>query len=194
MARAVACSSVQAKPLAQLSADGVNGVQRRHGVLENHSDVVAANLLHLGLGHLEQGLATVADVAALDASRRHIDEAHDGERGHRLARAGLANNAEGLAAIQGVAHAVDSLDHAVLRVEVHLEVVNLEQVGALGNRLVLEVLARVDLGLLLSKHGYASFILTSRASRRPSPRSVKARTVVRMARPGMSMSQGWVAR
>ena len=187
-------TAVKAQALAQLATDGVDRVQRGHGVLEDHGDVVAADLLHLSFGHLEQRLAAVADVAALDASRGHVDETHDGERGHGLAASGLADHAEGLSTVEGVAHAVDGLDHAVLRVEVHLEVVHLKQVGALGNRLVLEVLARVDLGLLLSKHGYASFILTSRASRRPSPSRVKARTVVRMARPGMIMSQGWVAR
>ena len=183
-------AAVKPEALPQLAPDGVDGVQRRHRVLEDHGDVVAADVLHLALAHGEKRLAAVADVTALDLSRGHVDEAHDRQRGDRLARSRLADDAEGLAAVEGVRDAVDCLDHAVLGVEVHLEVVDLEEVRALGNRLVLELDPVV---ILLACH-YASFILTSSASRRPSPRSVKASTVVRIARPGMSMSQGWVAR
>ncbi len=142
-------AAMQAQALAQLAPDGVDRVERGHGVLENHRNVVAANLLHLGLGHLEQRVAAVADVAALDLSRGHVDEAHDGELGDGLAGARLAHDAQGLAAVERVAHAVHGLDDAVLGVEVHLEVVDLKQVLAFGHRLVLEVVLGID-GLFLS--------------------------------------------
>ena len=55
--------------------------------------------------------------------------------GDGLARAGLAHHAERLAAIERVGDAVHRMDDAVFGVEVHLEVIDLEQVLALGNGL-----------------------------------------------------------
>ena len=146
-------------------------------------------MLHLLLGHLEDRTTAIANVAALDLSRRHRDEAHDGHGGHGLTGAGLTDDAQGLAAIERVGDTVDSANNAILGVEIHLKVIDLEQMLALRNRLVLQV--HIVLVLL---HPYASFILTSRASRRPSPSRVKASTVERIARPGMIIIQGAVRR
>ena len=137
-------AAVDAQALAELAADAVDRVERAHGVLEHHRDVVAPDRLHLLGGHLEQGVAAVAHVAALDLAGRHGDQAHDRHDGHRLARAGLAHHAERLAGVERVAHAVDRAHDAVAGVEVHLEVVDFEEVRTFGDGLVLEVL----LGLL----------------------------------------------
>ena len=137
-------AAVQAQALSHLLADLVDRVQAGHGVLEDHGDIVAAHVLHLRLGHVEQVVPAVEHGPALDLSRRHGDEAHHGHMGDGLARTGLAHHAEGLAAVQRVGHAVDRAHHAVLGMEVHLEVIDLQQVMPLGNRLVLEVLGGVD--------------------------------------------------
>ena len=182
-------ATVQTKSLAHLLADLIDRVQGGHRILEDHRDIVAANMLHFFLGHLEDRTTAVANVAALNLSRRHRDEAHDGHGGHGLTRAGLTDDTQGLTAIERVGHAIDSANDAILGVEIHLKVIDLEQMLALGNRLVLQV--HIVLVLL---HPYASFILTSRASRRPSPSRVKASTVERIARPGMIIIQGAVRR
>ena len=182
-------AAVQTKALAHLLADLIDRVQGGHRILEDHRDVVTANVLHLFLGHLEDRTAAIANVAALNLSRRHRDKTHDGHGGHGLTGAGLTDDTEGLAAIERVGDTVDSANNAIFGVEIHLKVIDLEQMLALGNRLVLQV--HIVLVLL---HPYASFILTSRASRKPSPSRVKASTVERIARPGMIIIQGAVRR
>ena len=182
-------ATVQAKTLAHLLTDLIDRVKGGHRILEDHRDIVTANVLHLFLSHFEDRTTAIANVATLNLSRRHRDKAHDGHGGHRLTGAGLADDAQGLATIERVGHTVDGANDAILGVEIHLKVIDLEQMLALGNRLVLQV--HIVLVLL---HPYASFILTSRASRRPSPSRVKASTVERIARPGMIIIQGAVRR
>src|SRR3712207_6716480 len=72
-------ATMQTKSFAQLTTNGVNRVKRGHGVLEDHSNIVATNVLHLMLRHLQQRLATIAHITALNLSWRHIDKTHDGE-------------------------------------------------------------------------------------------------------------------
>ena len=130
---------MQAEALADLLADLIDRVERRHRVLEDHGDVVAAHVTHLLLAHVEQGMSTIQDLAAMDLSRRHGDKAHDGHGRHGLTRTGLANDAERLAAVERIAHAVYRVNDAVLGVEVHLEVVHLKQMLPLGNGLRFEI-------------------------------------------------------
>ena len=132
-------AAVQTKALPHLTTDLVNRVERGHGVLEDHRNVIAADVLHLLLRHIEEVATAIGHGTALNLTGRHGDEAHDGHGGHGLARAGFAHHAERLAAIERVAHAVNGMHDAVLGVEVHLQVVDLEQMLALGDRLRLEV-------------------------------------------------------
>ena len=94
-------------------------------------------MLHLFLGHLEDRTTAIANVATLNLSRRHRDKAHDGHCGHGLTGAGLTDDTEGLATIERVGDTVDSANNAIFGVEIHLKVIDLEQMLALGNRLVL---------------------------------------------------------
>ena len=54
-------------------------------------------------------------------------EPHDGERGHRLAAAGLADDGDDFAAVDGVGNAVDRAHDAARRVELDVQVLHLEQ-------------------------------------------------------------------
>ena len=111
---------MQTKALAYLLADLIDRVQGGHRILEDHRDIVTANVLHLFLGHLEDRTTAIANVAALNLSRRHRDKAHDGHGGHGLTGAGLADDTQGLAAIERVGDTVDSANDAILGVEIHL--------------------------------------------------------------------------
>ncbi len=53
-----------------LIADGEDGVEAGHGLLEDHGDFVAANLAHLSLGESEQVPAFEEDLASDDFSGR----------------------------------------------------------------------------------------------------------------------------
>jgi hypothetical protein len=112
--------------LRDLLADAVHRVQRRHRVLEDHPDLVAAVVLHLRVGLQEQVVALVADLAAelrVDAAR----QAHDRHRGHALPRAGLADDPDHLAALELERHAIDGAHDPVLGRELHREIVDFEQ-------------------------------------------------------------------
>ena len=79
-------------------------------------------LAHLVLGQRAQVAPAQHDVAGDDLARRVGDEPHDRQRRDRLARAGLADDAERLLTVEREAHAVDRLDHADVGEEVGREV------------------------------------------------------------------------
>ena len=117
---------VEEDPLDDLGTDLVHRVQRRHRVLEDHRDVVAADLAQSRRRGLQQVLA--AEERPPLAGRRLLGvQAHDRQAGDALARARLADDAERLALADRERDAVDRLDDAVVRLEVGLEVVDLEE-------------------------------------------------------------------
>ena len=91
-------AAVQLQDLAHLLLDGVQRVERRHRLLEDDRDAVAADLAHLGVGDLEQVLAVEEDLARRMRRRRIGQEPHDRERGDRLAGARFADEGHRLAA------------------------------------------------------------------------------------------------
>ena len=150
--------------LADLTADGVHRVQGGERVLEDHGDLAAADLAPLLLAHGEEVAGLPQDLALV-----HLDggqEAEDRHRGDRLAGARLADDREHLAAVHVEAHAVDGVDDTVVGGELGVEVADREQELAGAGR------------------GQGHFSFGSRASRRPSPMKTKARTVMKIARPG----------
>ena len=93
-----------------LEADGEAGVEAGHGFLEHHGHVLAGQLAALPLGQGAQvppvELHLVGDHAAVVG-----DQAHDGQRGHALPGAGLADDAEDFALVH---RQVDPIDRAEL--------------------------------------------------------------------------------
>ena len=87
------------------------------------------------------------------------EQAHDRHRGHRLAAAGLADDADRLARLDLEAQAVDGVDGAAAQPDLRLEVVDLEQVRHRRQR---------------------SCSRTSNASCSASPMKLKATTVITM--------------
>src|SRR6266851_4523666 len=149
---------MQADGLGHLPPSPEDGVQRRHRVLKDHRDVLAAYLAHLAFGDLGEIAALEHDLAAQDLPRTL--EAHDAQRCHRLATAGLADDAQRLSGVDLEGHAVDRLHHARLGFEDGMEVVDLEQC----------------LGHYLS--------LGSKASRTALPKTLEASTVMKIVTPG----------
>ena len=134
LARSAACRHVSWAWIAShdLGADRVDGVQRRHRILEDHRDLVAAEVLQLALVHLQQ-VAALVEHLAFEARVRVAREPEERHRGDALARAGLADDPQHLAALQLEADAVDGLDDSVLGGELDLQVLDLDQaLGHLG--------------------------------------------------------------
>ena len=78
--------AVEQDALGDLFAHGVDGVQGGHGLLEDHGDLIAPDLLHLPLRELEQVPALKEDLA-LDVGRGLGQQAHGGQRGDALSGA-----------------------------------------------------------------------------------------------------------
>jgi hypothetical protein len=123
---------VQAHRLGDLIADGEHRVERRHRLLEDHADAIAADRAHVLLGQRQQILAGVADAAAGDAPGRRRHQPHDRQRGDRLAAARLADDAERRAARHRERDAVDRAHRAPIGAELRDQVTDLQQ--GLGHR------------------------------------------------------------
>ena len=98
-------AAVQHDGLGDLVPDRHRRVERRHRVLEDHADLVAPDVPHLVVGERGDLPAVQQDLAAGDvaAGRQQL---HDRQRGHRLAAAGLADDAEAFAGFQAQADAL----------------------------------------------------------------------------------------
>ena len=70
----------------------------RDRILEDHGDAVALQLAQFARGQLGQVTALEQHLAA-DHAAGGIHQAHDGKAGDRLARAGLADQAQDLSLI-----------------------------------------------------------------------------------------------
>ena len=149
---------MDADRLGDLATDRHRRVERGHRVLEDHADVVAADLADLLLADRHEVAAVQSDLAAGDEPAPR-QQAHDRHRGHRLAAAGLADDAHGLSRLDVEAEAVDGVDGAAAQADPGLEIVDLEQ----------------------SRHRrHRSCRRTSNASWSASPMKLKATTVITM--------------
>ena len=117
---------VLAQHVLDLVADFPDRIQRRARVLENHRDFAAAQIAHLVFA---RGL----DV---DAGKHHralgdpagaVEDPHHGIGRHRLAGAGLADNAERLALGDGNADVLHRLDDAAPGGEFDREIADVEK-------------------------------------------------------------------
>ena len=79
-----------------LEADGEHRIEARHRFLEDHGDIVAADVLHISFGQRQQIAASEHD-AALATAALFGNEPHDRERGDALARTGFADDRDGFA-------------------------------------------------------------------------------------------------
>src|SRR4030095_3154376 len=106
---------------------GEHRIERGHRLLEDHRDLFAADLSHLGRGQIEEASPAVVDRALDDAARGLRDQAHDREGRNALPGAGLADDAERLALVDVKIDPVDGADNALVGVEIRLQPFDLEQ-------------------------------------------------------------------
>ena len=157
-----ACASqalMQPQRLADLAADRQHRVEARHRLLEDHRDVVAADVAHLAARTVAAGRVPSKRMRAGDLARRLGDQPQDRHRGDRLAAAGFADDGQRLAGVDVEGDAVDRADRRRPGVrEMGLEVLDFEQRHRAQSR--------------FGQRG-------SSASRRPSPSRFTASTVMR---------------
>ena len=151
-------AAVQPDRLGDLVADGLRRVQRGQRVLEDHPDQVPADVLHLVLGQRGDVRAVDGDPPGGDVAAAG-QQAHDRQRGHRLAAAGFADDAQALARLDGEADPGQGVHHRPAQPDLGVQVLDLQQ----------------------GRHRRCS--LTSNASRRASPMKLIAMTTRMMAMP-----------
>ena len=112
--------------LGNLAFDGEHRVQAGHRLLEDDGDRVAANLLHLGQGHLRQVFSVKHDAAAgnIAVTVQQLEHAH---RGNALAGAGLADDAERSARFNFIGYTVHRLDDAAFGGEECFQILHFKQ-------------------------------------------------------------------
>ncbi len=130
--RGLGAALVQRDRLGDLVADGEHRIERGHRLLEDHRHFVAAHATHrLGreLGEVAGDAVAEAEVerAARDRAAAQFDEAHQAERGHRLARARFAHHRDGLARIDPEGEVLHRGEHAVLAPEADGQVFDRDQ-------------------------------------------------------------------
>ena len=110
----------------QLVADGEHRVQRGLRVLQDHRDLAPPNLPHLPLA-LGKKILALQQYLALHGPGGFIgQQAHQRQGGDALAAAGLADQAQHLAAVQRKADAIDGLYDATAQEEMGVKVPHLE--------------------------------------------------------------------
>jgi hypothetical protein len=83
---------------ADLPADREHRIEARHRLLEDHADVVTADITHGAIVELEEVRALEAD-GARDPAGRLRDETQNGVRGDRFAATAFADDRESLAGL-----------------------------------------------------------------------------------------------
>jgi len=113
---------VQAQHFFDLEAHGVAGVQRGHGVLEDHRHVFADDLPTLTGAEGQHVLAIEGQGVGGDDTGV-LDQAHQRHHGHGLARPRLADNRQDFAFIHRQAQAVDDR-HGRSVAKAHVEILD----------------------------------------------------------------------
>ena len=111
---------MQLKGFGELTADGEHRVEGSHRLLEDHADLVAADVADLLLVHLDDIFAFEEDLAGDYLSGRVRDQAEDREGANGLPAAALAHESDDLARLNVIRNARDSLDNPLFCVEIGL--------------------------------------------------------------------------
>ena len=122
---------MHAQRLGDLRADGLQRVERRHRLLEHHADAPAAHARTAPRSLARQQVAPVEHDAPGDARARR-QQAHDRERGHRLAAAALADQPRTLAARQREGHARQHRHQPARHRQRHRQAFDVEHRGSIS--------------------------------------------------------------
>jgi hypothetical protein len=125
--RPPAAAAVAPHRLADLVPDGERGVQARHRLLEDHGDLVAAHVAQRPLVQGREVAILEPDASPRPPARRGRDQAEDGQPGHGLAGAGLADEPDDLAFGHRERHVAHDVGPAVVGREVDAEAVDVQQ-------------------------------------------------------------------
>ena len=115
--RGVILVLMQPDRFGNLLADGEHRVERGHRLLEDHGDLGATNRAQrccVGLCEIDgrSARAQKLELAGDDATAAVLNQPHHRQRGHRLARTGLAHDGDRLGAADAKRHVAHGADRA----------------------------------------------------------------------------------
>ena len=119
---------VQLNHLLNLVAHGFHRIQRGHGVLEDHGNLLTPDVPHLLGGELQEITSLIEDLAACDLRRGIRQNPHDAEGCGGFTGAGLAHQAQGLAHGDVQVQPVDSFHSAAAGAVLYPKVMYLQKV------------------------------------------------------------------
>src|SRR5262249_12237299 len=123
-------AAVDEQDLADLALDGVQRIQRRHRLLKDHRDAVAANAAQGGGWSADELGVLKADAAGGVRRVRIRQQLKDRQCGHRLARAALADQRQRLAAREIEADARDRIDRIGAAAKADVQILDLQDRSA----------------------------------------------------------------
>ena len=113
---------VEAERFADLLLDRVEGIQRRHRLLEDHRYASPPERAHCRRGRVEEGFAVELDVPAGVPRLRVGKEPEDGQGSDRLAGPALPDESDRLAPAHFERDPANRLDRLAARAEAHVQV------------------------------------------------------------------------
>src|SRR5439155_23996094 len=130
--RGIVLALMQPDRFGDLLADCEHRVERGHRFLKNHGDLSAPNGLHRRRRGRAQSDAITSrtrehERARCDAAAAMLDETHQRQRRHRLARPGLADDGDGFAMADAKRYAAHGLHDALGAAELDRKIVDREQ-------------------------------------------------------------------
>src|SRR5450759_3712048 len=117
--------------LRDLVADAEHRVQGGHRLLEDHRDVVSADLLHRGLRECEEVLAPEPDLSTCDRCVP-FEQAHDRQRAKALSASGFADEADSPAGRYGQVQAANRSNNAPVDPELDMSLIHISEPTRLG--------------------------------------------------------------
>ena len=118
---------MESEGLGNLFTNSEDRIERSHRILEDHRDVVAANLAHLPVRQGQQVLAIKEDLATDNLSRRR-NQSHYGEGCYRFAATRLADKPQQFAAVEIKTHTINCTHESGASGKVGLKISDFQQV------------------------------------------------------------------
>ena len=104
----------------------IDRIEGGHGILEDHSAVSSAEILHL-LGSIFGDVLTLEQYFALCDMAVSVQDLHDGIGRDRFAGTGFAYDSQALSFLQRICNTVDCLDFSLIGLEGSMKVNDLQK-------------------------------------------------------------------
>src|SRR5664280_1998234 len=135
---------MQGNSFTNLISNCVDRIERCHGFLEDHGDLVTAYQAHLFFILLEKVFPMEKDLAFDDLARRIRNEAHDREGCNGFSTTRLAHQAYNLSSVDRQVNAIHGRNNTVLCVEERAQVLDINEHFSIVHRAPLQFQFRIN--------------------------------------------------